>query len=178
MKVYLVLKRFVDFALAVSSLLVLFIPILIIGLLIRLESKGPVFLVGKRIGRNGKIFKIYEFRTKTYDRDAELTIMGKLLGKTKLDEVPHVINIIKGDMSIIGPRPFEEKSVSGFNMLSDFEKKRFEVLPGTTGLAQIALEDNSSWDEEVELDVEYVENLNCKLDTDIFLKTIFVSVRG
>lgn len=189
MKVYIVLKRIIDFLLALSALVVLGIPLLIIGVFIKLESKGPVFFLQERLGKDGKVFKIYKYRTmvddaiklgsgiRTSEDDPRITKVGNFLRKTSLDEIPQIINILKGEMSIIGPRPPVPYHPRKYEEYSDFQKKRFEVLPGITGLAQVVLRNSASWDERIVLDVQYVENMNFKLDTQIFLRTIFTVVR-
>lgn len=189
MKIYIGLKRIIDFLLALCSIVILGIPLLIIGILIKLESKGPIFFLQDRLGKDGRIFKIYKFRTmvddainmgtgiRTSEDDPRITKMGKFLRKTSLDEIPQIINILKGEMSIIGPRPPVPYHPRRYEEYSDFQKKRFEVLPGITGLAQVVLRNSASWDERIVLDVEYVENMNFKADTNIFIKTLFTVAR-
>ena len=171
-------KRFFDIILSVIALVV-FSPIfLIIAILVRVKLGSPIFFKQERPGKNGKIFKMYKFRTMTDKKDEDgnllpdserLTKFGKALRTTSLDELPEIYNIFKGDMSIVGPRPLLVRYLELYN---DFQKRRHEVRPGLTGLAQISGRNSISWEQKFTLDVEYVDNISIKNDIKIFFKTI------
>lgn len=160
---------------------------IIIALLIKVDSKGTIFYKQERLGYKGKVFEIYKFRTmvenaenigsgiKTFQDDPRITTIGKLLRKTSLDEIPQLINVLKGDMSIIGPRPPVPYHPKKYEEYSMEQAKRFTVRPGITGYAQIKGRNNISWDERIVYDVEYVNNLSFLLDIKIFILT-FVKV--
>lgn len=164
-------------------LLVLFLPLFaIIGIAIKAESKGPVFFTQKRGGKEGKHFLIYKFRTMyknnvdvhkvLVDNDSRITKVGNLLRKTSLDELPQLINTLKGDMSFIGPRP----TVTGqTDKYSDYQMQRLQVKPGVTGWAQISGRNLLTWDEKINLDIEYIQKKSFRLDLYILVKT-FVKV--
>lgn len=176
-------KRAIDFFLALAGLIVLSPVFLIIAVAIKIESKGPVIFKQKRIGKNGKVFEIYKFRSMCVDTpndmpthllknaDVYITKIGKILRKTSLDELPQILNILKGDMAVIGPRPalwnqydlLEERNKYGAN----------NVRPGLTGLAQISGRDELSIEKKAELDGVYVENITLFFDIKLFVKTIF-----
>ena len=153
-----------------------FSPIyLIIFILCFLESGRPLF-IQERIGKHGKPFKLIKFRTMRIQKDNDsedtnrITKLGKLLRITSLDEIPSIYNIIKGDMSIVGPRPLLAEYL---DLYSDTQKKRHDVKPGITGLAQIKGRNKLKWKERFEIDVWYVENQNFLLDLKIVFLTIF-----
>jgi len=165
-------------------LLVILSPIFIlIAILIKLDSKGPVFFIQQRVGKDNKLFNIYKFRTMvpdainigsgvyTEENDPRITRIGRFLRKTSLDELPQLINILKGEMSFIGPRPTLAYQVEQYN---DFQRKRLLVRPGVTGLAQVNGRNSLSWPERIEYDVKYVENYSLMLDFKILLKTFLV----
>jgi len=155
----------------------------IIAVLIKLDSKGPVFFLQERLGKNGNVFKIYKFRTMvknaeskgpgiyTSKGDSRITKVGHFLRKTSLDELPQLLNVIKGDMSLVGPRPPVPYHPYKYNNYSDKQRKRFIVKPGITGFAQISGRNKLSWDERIEFDVEYVENHSLFLDFKILFNT-------
>jgi len=165
-------------------LLVILSPIFIlIAILIKLDSKGPVFFIQQRVGKDNKLFNIYKFRTMvpdainigsgvyTEENDPRITRIGRFLRKTSLDELPQLINILKGEMSFIGPRPTLAYQVEQYN---DFQRKRLLMRPGVTGLAQVNGRNSLSWPERIEYDVKYVENYSLMLDFKILLKTFLV----
>lgn len=173
------IKRILDFIFA-FILLVLSIPFIAIGsLLIKMDSKGPVIFKQTRIGKDCKEITIYKLRTmklETHDkngkklRDRErITKVGKLIRKLSIDELPQLFNILKGDMSFIGPRPLLVRYLPYY---SEREIKRHKVLPGITGLAQIKGRSDLQWEERFELDLNYVENMSLKVDVKILLITI------
>lgn len=140
----------------------------------------PVFFSQKRPGKDERIFKMYKFRTMTNEKDKfgnllsdgkRITKFGSFLRKTSLDELPELINVIKGDMSLIGPRPL---LIEYLPYYSNEEKKRHNVRPGITGLAQVSGRNFLDWDRRLALDIKYIEKLSFKLDVNIFLRTINV----
>lgn len=179
------LKRPIDFVVAILSLLLLSPFLLIISLLIKITSKGPLFFMQKRLGRNKKTFKVYKFRTMTdkvrkVDReilkgDAEVTKIGSYLRRFKMDELPQLINVLKGEMSLIGPRPCIPFQIRDFNEDGMY---RIKVKPGLTGLAQINGNIFLTWEERWKYDRKYVENVSLALDAKILFKTILIVVFG
>lgn len=163
---------------------------LIISILIKFDSKGPVFFVQERLGKDGKVFKIYKFRTmidgainmgsglRTEEGDFRITRVGNILRKTSLDELPQLINVLKGDMSLIGPRPPVPYHPKNYEEYSDEEKKRFSVRPGITGYAQAVLRNGASWDERIKLDLIYVDKMSFTFDLYILFLTFLTVVRG
>ncbi len=176
-------KRMMDICGAVVGL-VLFAPLFaLIALLVKLDSPGPVFFRQVRPGLYGKPFVIYKFRTmrEAYDEqgrplpdEQRLTRLGKWLRSTSLDELPELYNVLKGEMSLVGPRPLLMEYLPYY---TEREKKRFTVLPGITGWAQINGRNNLPWDERLEMDVWYVENWSLILDIKILLLTLFKVLR-
>jgi undecaprenyl phosphate N,N'-diacetylbacillosamine 1-phosphate transferase len=178
-------KRIFDLILALVALPFWFIILLIIGPIIYIQDKGPIFYNAPRLGKDGRIFKMYKFRsmkvnapdirnedgsTFNSEDDPRLTKIGKLLRKTSLDETPQLLNVIKGDMSIIGPRP--TISTSDFNEIKGIRRKRYEIRPGITGYTQAYFRNSISQQEKFEYDAEYVERLSFKLDIRIIIVTI------
>ncbi len=169
-----------DFSLSLIGLGILAIPFAIIALAIKLDSKGPVFFRSGRVGKGGKIFKVYKFRTmienainiglgiETAKDDFRITSVGKFLRSWSLDELPQLINVLKGEMSLIGPRPALPHQVEKY---SESEKKRLRVKPGITGWAQVNGRNLISWKERIKFDVWYVENWSLRLDFKILLMT-------
>lgn len=155
-------------------------PILIIiAILIRIKLGSPIFFTQDRVGKDGKVFKIVKFRTmlEAYDKFGEplsdkerLTSFGNFLRSTSLDELPELINVLKGDMSLIGPRPL---LVEYIDLYSKEQFRRHEVRPGMTGWAQVNGRNNLNWDDKFKMDVEYVDNVNLLLDIKILFLTIF-----
>lgn len=167
-----------DFILSLIALIVLSPVIVIIAILVRVKLGSPIIFKQQRPGLNEKIFTMYKFRTMTDERDANgellpdserLTKFGKFLRSTSLDELPELFNILKGDMSIVGPRPLLVKYLPLYN---DFQRRRHEVRPGLTGLAQVNGRNAITWQKKFEYDVEYVDNVNLKMDMLIIFKTI------
>lgn len=155
-------------------------PILIIiAILIRIKLGSPIFFTQDRVGKDGKVFKIVKFRTmlEAYDKFGEplsdkerVTSFGNFLRSTSLDELPELINVLKGDMSLVGPRPL---LVEYIGLYSKEQFRRHEVRPGITGWAQVNGRNNLNWDEKFKMDVEYVDNVNLLLDIKILFLTIF-----
>lgn len=182
----LVIKRAFDFFSSFCALVLLSPLLVLISIWIKTSSKGPVFFLQKRLGKNGKEFKIIKFRTMVVnaehigtglrvkdDTDDRITKPGHLLRKTSLDEIPQLINVLIGDMSLIGPRPpVTYHPYKGYSGYPEKAKKRFEMRPGITGLAQIKVRNSATWDKRIEYDIEYVKNFNVLLDLKILLNTI------
>jgi O-antigen biosynthesis protein WbqP len=175
-------KRIVDFTLSLIILAGLSIIFIVLSVVIKIDSKGPVFFKQKRIGKGKKEFNILKFRTMKTDAPREMpthmldkaesyiTPVGNLLRKTSLDELPQLINILKGDMSLIGPRP---ALWNQYDLIEERDKyKANDVLPGLTGLAQINGRDELPIELKAKLDGEYVLKQNSKLDSKIFVKTL------
>lgn len=171
-------KRFLDFILSLLAVIVLSPVYLIIALLVRIKLGSPVIFTQERPGKDEKIFKMYKFRTMTNETDEKgnllpdeirLTKFGKLLRSTSLDELPELFNIIKGDMSIIGPRPLLIKYLTLYN---EQQKHRHDVRPGFTGWAQCNGRNAISWEEKFDLDVYYVNHVSFLLDVKIIFKTV------
>jgi len=173
-------KRTIDVLVGVF-LFLLILPILIfIAIAIKLDSSGPVFFRQQRVGFKGKPFSIYKFRTMVVnavnigaglnivDNDPRITAAGKVLRDWSLDELPQIINIVKGEMSFIGPRPTLQYQVDNY---TEHQRKRLNMKPGVTGWAQINGRNNIPWEERIELDVWYVDNWSLWLDMKIVLKT-------
>lgn len=176
------IKRLLDIMISLFGLMVLSPLLIIIAIVIKLDSKGPVIFQQDRLGLNGKVFRIYKFRSMyvgaekdgVYETkgDRRVTRVGKFIRKTSIDEFPQFINILKGDMSIIGPRPTLIYHPWPFEEYNAEQRKRFLVRPGVTGWAQINGRKDVPWDRRIEYDVEYVENLSFWFDLKIFFRTI------
>lgn len=162
----LFIKRFLDFILSLLALIVLSPLLLIIAILVRIKLGSPVIFKQERPGLNERIFTLYKFRTMTDKRDSDgnllpdeirLTKFGKLLRSTSLDELPELVNMIKGDMSIVGPRPLLVRYLPLYN---DKQKHRHDVRPGFTGYAQVNGRNAISWEEKFDLDIYYVNHVS------------------
>jgi lipopolysaccharide/colanic/teichoic acid biosynthesis glycosyltransferase len=173
------LKPFFDRFCAVISIL-LFLPLVLpVLLLLLVTNEGRPFFFQLRPGKNGKLFRIVKFRTMNEKKDSRgnllpdtdrLTAVGKFIRKTSLDEVPQLINVIRGDMSLVGPRPLLPEYL---NLYNAHQKRRHEVKPGITGWAQVNGRNAITWEEKFELDVWYVEHQSFWLDIKILFKTLF-----
>ena len=172
------IKRALDFILSLLALIVLSLPMLIIYILVRIKLGKPAIFKQERPGKDEKIFTLYKFRTMTDEKDEQgnllpdekrLTKFGKILRSTSLDELPELINILKGDMSIVGPRPL---LVEYLEYYTEEEKHRHDVRPGLTGLAQISGRNTISWEEKFKDDIEYLHNVTMMNDIKIILKTV------
>lgn len=187
-----VIKRFFDFIFSLFGLIVISPIFLILAIIIKLTSKGPVIFKQERLGVNGKVFKMYKFRSMVmnaehmgtglfnYENDPRVTAIGKIMRKTSLDELPQLLNVLKGDMSFVGPRPAVTYELGDFETLNKRYKKRFTVVPGITGLAQVCGRNNISWDEKVNYDNQYIDEFKVKgvwLDFVIIVRT-FINVFG
>ena len=166
-----------DFVLSLTALVVLVPVFLLVSILVRKKLGKPVIFTQERPGINEKIVKLYKFRSMTDERDengellpdeARLTSFGKFLRSTSLDELPELFNILKGDMSIVGPRPLLVKYLPLYN---EFQKHRHDVKPGLTGLAQVSGRNAISWEEKFQYDVAYTKNITFLEDWRIIFKT-------
>lgn len=183
-RVYRNIKRILDILFSAILLVLGAIPLLIVALIIKIDSPGEALFKQERLGLNGKTFKIYKFRSMCVGaekkgsgvysgkNDARVTRVGKIIRATSIDELPQLINIFKGEMSFIGPRPTLTYHPWKLEEYTDFQKRRFEVRPGVTGLAQINGRKDIPWDRRIEYDVDYVNNMSFCLDFKILLKTI------
>ena len=176
-------KRPMDFILSLMAIIVLSPVLIIVGVLVRFKLGSPVLFKQKRPGLNEKIFTMYKFRTMTDEKDengellpdsVRLTKFGRMLRSTSLDELPELFNILKGDMSIVGPRPLLERYLPYY---TETEKLRHTVRPGLSGLAQINGRNNLDWDSRLGLDVEYVEKINFILDIKIIFVTLSKAIK-
>lgn len=172
------LKRPMDFTLALIALIVLSPVLLLVAILVRIKLGSPVLFKQERPGLNEKIFTMYKFRTMTNERDekGELlpnemrhTKFGKLLRSTSLDELPELLNVLKGDMSLVGPRPLLVEYLPLYNSQ---QKRRHDVRPGITGYAQVNGRNAITWDKKFEKDIHYVENMSFLLDIRILFQTV------
>lgn len=184
-QIRLFIKRIFDFFGSLIGIIILLPLLLIISIIIKINSKGPVLFKQKRLGENGKLFNIFKFRTmvigaekkgngifvKTED-DNRITTIGKFLRAASLDELPQLLNVIKGDMSLVGPRPPLLYHPYEYGNYSSVQKERFKMKPGITGLAQVKVRNSVPWDKRIILDVEYVDNFSICLDFKIILLTI------
>lgn len=177
-------KRYLDIILFIILLPFFLLLLLIIGPIIYGEDKGKIFYNADRLGRKGKIFKMYKFRTmkenskdirnadgSTYngENDPRLTRIGKILRKTSIDEIPQIFNVLKGDMSFIGPRPDLPEHIEKY---TEKEKRKLEIRPGITGYNQAYYRNSVKWKERIKNDIYYIDNLTFLFDLKIIVKTI------
>ncbi len=174
-----IVKRIFDFTASLCGLILLSPILIVVALLIRLNLGSPIFFTQDRVGKNNKVFKMIKFRSMKdgVDNDGNLlpdemrlTKFGKILRSTSLDELPELINVLKGDMSLIGPRPL---LVDYLPLYNEDQIRRHNVLPGLTGWAQINGRNSLSWNEKFNLDIWYVDNWSLTLDIKIFFLTIY-----
>ena len=178
------MKRVLDVLISLPVLIIGAIPMAIVALLIRLESPGPAIFRQERIGKDGKVFEFLKFRSMCVGAehtgsgvysgkdDARVTRLGRILRATSIDELPQLINILRGDMSLIGPRPPLTYHPWPYEEYTEQQKRMFEVRPGITGWAQINGRKAVEWHHRIELNVWYVDNVSFWLDVKIFFKTI------
>lgn len=173
------IKRLLDICCALAAIIVFSWLYIIVAVLVRIKLGSPVLFTQERPGKDEKIFKMYKFRTMSDARDesgnllpddVRLTKFGRLLRKTSLDELPEAFNILKGDMSVIGPRPLLVKYLNRYN---EHQKRRHEVRPGLSGLAQVNGRNAISWEEKFEWDIRYVDNVTFIGDVKIILMTVW-----
>ena len=182
---YRAVKRFLDVTASFLGLVLLSPLLLAVSILIKIDSRGPVIFRQKRIGRNGKVFEIYKFRSMCVGAektgsgvysgkgDARVTRIGKILRATSIDELPQLLNILKGEMSFVGPRPPLTYHPWKYEEYTDFQKRMFEVRPGITGLAQVNGRKDVEWHKRIELNVWYVDHMSLLLDIKIMFMTAF-----
>lgn len=176
-------KRFIDISVSLIAVIVLAVPMLIIALAVRLQDGGPAIFKQERIGKGGKSFYIYKFRTMVINaekggvysdnKDPRITKIGNILRKTSLDELPQFFNILKGDMSFVGPRPPLTYHPWSITEYTEEQFKMFNVRPGITGWAQVNGRKAVEWNRRIELNVWYVENVSFSLDIKIIFMTVF-----
>lgn len=180
---YLICKRFADLVFALAAGVIFLIPMLIIGVLVKLDSKGPAIFKQERLGQNGRPFVIYKFRSMVEDAEADgpkwaevndnrCTRLGRILRKSRLDELPQLINIIKGDMSFVGPRPERTYFYDQFERYIPGFRNRLIVQPGLTGWAQVNGGYELLPEEKLVYDMEYIATRSFKLDLWCVLKTV------
>ncbi len=186
-----IVKNIIDKIISIISLIILSPIILIITILIKISSDGPVFFLQDRLGYKGNTFKIIKFRTMVVgaehigeglkvssDNDSRITKIGHLLRATSLDELPQLINILNGTMSIVGPRPpVTYYPYNGYENYPEWAKRRFDVKPGITGLAQVKVRNSVVWDERIKIDIQYVNNISFINDLKIIFLTFYRVIR-
>ncbi len=182
---YRAVKRFLDVTASFLGLVLLSPLLLAVSILIKIDSRGLVIFRQKRIGRNGKVFEIYKFRSMCVGAektgsgvysgkgDARVTRIGKILRATSIDELPQLLNILKGEMSFVGPRPPLTYHPWKYEEYTDFQKRMFEVRPGITGWAQVNGRKDVEWHKRIELNVWYVDHMSLLLDIKIMFMTAF-----
>ena len=190
-KIKLFIKRAADFLFSGLGIILLSPLLLVIALWIKLSSKGPVFFLQERLGYKGKPFKIIKFRSMVVNAehigdgiyineksDNRITKVGRFLRSTSLDELPQLFNVFVGDMSLVGPRPpVTYHPYDGYENYPDWAKKRFEMKPGMTGLVQVKMRNESSWDERIVVDNQYVDNFSVLFDLKILLQTVMIVLK-
>lgn len=178
MKVQNVVKRIIDIVCSGLGLIILSPILLITGIIIRIKLGSPIFFTQDRVGKDGKIFKMIKFRTmldavdnwgELLPDEERMTPFGKMLRSTSIDELPELINVLKGDMSLVGPRPLLVEYIPNY---SKQQWRRHEVKPGITGWAQVNGRNSITWSKKFELDVWYVDNMSLFIDTKILFMTI------
>lgn len=196
-RLYSVTKKSMDLSLSFIGLILLIPVFLILAILVKLDSKGPVFYAHTRKGKNRSDIKIYKFRTmysnsdeifesfsdeqkeeyyKNFklDNDPRVTNVGDFLRRTSLDEIPQLINVLKGDLSLVGPRPIVEKEICKYGQYAD---KLFSVIPGITGYWQSHGRSDTSYEERIEMDMYYIDNRSILLDIKIMFKTVISVIK-
>ena len=181
------LKRFFDIVICVIAIIVLTPLGIIVSIAIKCDSKGPVFFAQERRTKNGRVFRMYKFRSMVvnaesigtglfnYENDPRVTKIGRFLRNTSIDELPQLWNVIKGDLSIVGPRPCVKYELGDFDTLNKKYKKRFEVRAGITGLAQVKGRNENSWEEKVAYDNQYIDEFK-KQGLWLDIKILFTTV--
>ena len=177
-------KRFLDLVFALAALPFLLVALVALGPIIYLEDRGPILYCGPRLGKGGRVFRMYNLRTmkvnapdirnddgSTFNSedDPRLTRVGRFLRKTSIDELPQVLNVLRGEMSFVGPRPDLPEHLSQYD---ESERRKLEVRPGLTGLSQAYFRNSIPWKQRIQNDICYIDNLSVWLDARIFLKTL------
>ena len=183
-------KRLFDILLSLTGIIIAGIPMLLVAVAVKIDSKGPAIFKQERLGVGGKVFNIYKFRRMCVNAehtgsgvysgksDARVTRVGKILRATSIDELPQMFNILKGDMSFVGPRPPLTYHPWPLAEYTDEQRRMFEVRPGITGWAQINGRKAVEWNQRIKLNVWYVDNLSLWLDIKIVFKTVFKVLRN
>ena len=180
------IKRIFDILASLLAIVILSPFLLMFSIILKLDSKGPILFKQKRLGKNGKIFTIYKFRTMVVnaenigdgisiksDKDPRITKVGGVYRKTSIDELPQLFNVLLGDMSLVGPRPpVIYTPYDGYENYPEWAKKRFEMRPGVTGLAQVKVRNSATWDERIKIDNEYIDRFSLWLDIKILFMTV------
>ncbi len=188
----LAIKRFLDIVCSGVGLIIVSPFILAIAVLVKLSSKGPIFFLQERLGKDGKVFKIIKFRTMVVNaekigtgvkvdgkNDSRITKVGRFLRATSMDELPQLVNVLKGDMALVGPRPpVTYHPYNGYENYPEWAKKRFSMRPGMTGLVQISTRSKTSWDDRMKIDLEYIEKFSVLFDIQILFGTIGTVLGG
>lgn len=185
-QINLAIKRFVDLIGSGIGLAVVSPILFLTAIFIEIFMPGPIFFKQQRVGKKGKEFNILKFRSMKVDKEAEInhdfskdaerrTPFGNLIRRLKIDELPQLINVFKGDMSLVGPRPTVKEQTDLYN---DYQRQRLNMRPGMTGLAQVNGNISLTWDERIDYDIEYVTNFTVLLDLQILLKTVAVVIFG
>lgn len=191
-KVNLFIKRAADIVCSGLGLIVISPVLLVLACLIKASSEGPVFFLQERLGQHGKVFKIIKFRTMVVNAekmgsgvrinektDSRITKVGRFLRATSLDELPQLLNVFKGDMSLVGPRPpVTYHPYDGYENYPEWAKKRFEMRPGMTGMVQVTTRSSASWDERIVVDNKYVDSFSVALDISILFRTVITVIKG
>lgn len=190
MKLYVdFFKPLIGFVLAFVGMVSIIPVFIIVAIAIKLDSHGPVFFLQERLGKKGRIFKIVKFRSMYIDNhnykfgdvltedNPQITKVGKFIRKTSIDELPQLLNILKGDMSFIGPRPPLPHYPKVYSDYNDFEKQRFLVKPGVSGYAAVKQRAVHDWNKNIPLDVEYVNRISFVLDLQLFFYSLFAFFR-
>lgn len=185
-RINLCLKRLFDFVGSLCGLIILSSVFLVIAILIKIDSEGPVFFKQQRIGKNGEPFWIIKFRTMVVnaenigeglrvstEKDSRITKVGRFLRATSLDELPQLWNVLIGEMSLVGPRPPAiYHPYDGYENYPEWAKKRFKMRPGMTGLAQVTVRNSANWDERIKIDLKYIDKFDLWFDVQILIRTI------
>ena len=183
MKVNLIIKRVIDILGSFIGLIILSPVFIVTSILVYIKLGSPIFFIQKRVGKNNKVFKMIKFRTMKNDKnkfgeylsdEERLTPFGKKLRSLSIDELPELINVLKGDMSLVGPRPL---LVEYLELYSDKQIRRHEMRPGITGLAQVNGRNSISWNERFEMDVDYIDTYNLFLDIKILFMTVYKVIK-
>lgn len=178
------IKRIVDFSMALVGLVIAFPILLLVTVLLGVVNHGKPFFLQIRSGLNEQLFKIIKFKTMTDKKDAagkllpdaeRLTIIGNVIRKTSIDELPQLLNVLKGEMSLVGPRPLLPEYL---DLYTNEQKQRHSIRPGITGWAQVNGRNTITWKRKFELDVWYVNNISCWLDLKILIKTVLKVIKS
>ena len=181
-----IIKRILDILVSTITFILLLPLFMLVIILIKIDSKGPIFFIQKRVGKNLKVFEILKFRTMTVEKrevtnkpiigkDLGVTQIGYFLRRLKIDELPQLLNVLKGDMSLVGPRPTIERQLHN---MTELEKSRYSVAPGLTGLAQVSGNIHLTWKKRYIYDLEYVNNISFLNDMKILIRTFILVFVG